>query len=440
MATQKTIPYRTLAQRRELGRAQRKVVRRVDQGHWSESVRTGNEGPLALLQHSMKGRVPQLIDEKYRRMVVNPFGFFRGAAPIMAADLAGLPHTEIYSQLCGDGHVRNLGAYAGIDGQIVFDINDFDETTRGPFEWDLKRIATSFILAGMEAGSKPAICDAAVMTFAECYRELMRIFATMPLIEMGRWQVHRLHAVKPISDALLKAQRATPLESLEQLTQAARGGQRMFRKQADLTLLNPTIKHKVIASLAEYRNSLLPERVHLLDRFNPIDATFKVVGTGSVGLRDYVVYLEGNGEKDPLFLQVKEETASAYEPYLPHAPHKHNGQRVAEGQRLMQLQTDPFLGWTRLDGRDYLVRQLNDHKGSIDVDAMSGDGLCEYAAICAELFARSHARAGDAGIISGYLGTASRFDKALLSFARAYAEQTVADWKLLCASRKKRGK
>jgi uncharacterized protein (DUF2252 family) len=361
----------------------------------------------------------------------------------MANDLSRLPHTGIFCQLCGDAHVRNLGAYAGVDGRLVFDINDFDETIHGPFEWDLKRIATSFVLAGQEAGSKPAVYSAAVMAFAACYREHMSSFATMPNLGVARWQVHRLHAAKPVSAALLKAQRATALDSLKQLTRAVRvGGKsvRRFRKQTDLTLLSASVRRKVIASLDEYRKTLLPERQHLLDRYKSIDAAFKVVGTGSVGLRDYVVYLEGNGMDDPLFLQVKEETASAYAPYLGKNHAGHNGRRVAEGQRAMQLQSDPFLGWTKIKdgnsgGRDYLVRQLNDHKASIDVAAMHGDGLREYAIICAELLARGHARSGDAGVISGYLGSAARFDKALLRFALAYAEQTDSDWKLLCAAR-----
>jgi uncharacterized protein (DUF2252 family) len=431
-------PYKTLQQRREQGRAQRKVVRRQDQAQWSAALRNGHPDPQTLLDASMKGRVPDLVDEKYRRMMLSPFGYFRGAVPVMAADLSRLPHTGILCQLCGDAHVRNLGAYAGVDGRLVFDINDFDETIRGPFEWDLKRIAASFVLAGQEAGSKPAVSAAAVAVFADTYREQVHSFATMPLLQVARWQVHRLHAVKPVSAALLKAQRATAMDSLKQLTYSVKtGGKtvRRFRKQTGLTLLSAAMRGMVIDSLMEYRTSLLPERRHLLDQYKPEDAAFKVVGTGSVGLRDYVVYLTGNGAEDPLFLQLKEEPDSAYMRYLKAKPAPQNGRRVAEGQRAMQLQSDAFLGWTSIDGRDYLVRQLNDHKGSIDVDAMDGNGLREYAMICAELLARGHARSGDAGIISGYLGTSTRFDTALLKFAKSYAEQTVADWKKLCAAR-----
>jgi uncharacterized protein (DUF2252 family) len=404
----KTQPYRTLDQRRTLGRKQRRVVKRQDQGQWTESLRLKLADPLALLAKSMRGRVPDLIEEKYRRMTLSPFGFFRGAVPVMAADLSRLPHTGILCQLCGDAHVRNLGAYAGIDGRLIFDINDFDETICGPFEWDLKRITTSFVLAGQEAESKPAACVEAVAAFAKCYRENMHTFADMPVIEVARWQVHRLRAVKSVSKALLKAQRATAMDSLLKLTQPVKVGNksvRRFRKQTDLTPLSAAMRRKVIASLRDYRTTLLPERRHLLDKYKAVDAAFKVVGTGSVGLRDYVVYLEGNGLDDPLFLQIKEETASAYAQYLNAPAAKHNGLRVDEGQRAMQLQSDPFLGWTSMDGRDYLVRQLNDHKGSIDVATMHGNGLCEYAVICAELLARGHARSGDAGVISGYWAT-----------------------------------
>lgn len=391
----------------------------------------------------MQGRVASLVALKYERMLASPFGFFRGAVPVMAADLATLPNTGILTQICGDAHVSNLGAYAAPDGRLVFDINDFDETCVAPFEWDLKRMSTSVILAGRQNGAKPSACREAAHTLAFHYRRFAAKLAQTPVIEMAHYQVHRLARVTPVSEALQKAERETPLGTLRRLTAEIKSGTRRFRKGPLLTPLPPAKARAVLASFAVYRNSLLPERRHFLDQYVPIDVAFKVVGTGSVGLRDYLVYLQGNGENDPLFLQIKEEPGSAYAPYLAsqgaaHAP-IHKGQRVAEGQHAMQRQSDPFLGWTTIANRDYLVRQLNDHKASVDLEGLRGGGLGEYAAVCGELLACGHARSGNVHLIAGYLGIGSkqdRFDHALVAFAEAYADQTEADWQALIASRK----
>jgi uncharacterized protein (DUF2252 family) len=394
--------------------------------------------------------MPSLVTLKYERMLASPFGFFRGAVPVMAADLAGLPNTGIVSQICGDAHVRNLGAYAAPDGRLIFDINDFDETCAAPFEWDLKRMATSLVLAGRENGQKASACRDAVHMLASHYRRLAGALARMPVVELARCQVHRLERVTPVSDALHKAERETPLSTLGRFTEEMKPDKsghvrRRFKNEPPLLTPLPLAQARaVLASFASYRTSLLPERRHFLDQYTPVDVAFKVVGTGSVGLRDYLVYLEGNGESDPLFLQVKEEPGSAYAPYLSiHGAESraatHQGERVAEGQRAMQWQSDPFLGWTTIAHRDYLVRQLNDHKASVDLEELRGGGLAEYAAVCGELLARGHARSGDVHLITGYLGTGStqdKFDHALGAFAEAYADQTEADWKALVASRK----
>ena len=389
----------------------------------------------------MRGRVPALIQLKYQLMAESPFGYFRGAVPVMAADLAVLPSTGIVSQLCGDAHVRNLGAYAAPDGRLVFDINDFDETIRGPFEWDLKRMAASLVLAGRGSGHKEASARQAAERCIERYAAQMQAFARMPHIEVGRTQVHRLGQVEPVLDALMKAERATPLHTLALLTVPASGkpsAPRRFKETKPiLTRVTGRPAAAVLASLSAYREMLEPQRQHLLSFYRPVDVAFKVVGTGSVGLRDYCVYLEGNGPGDPLFLQIKEEPASAYAPYLPDAhPARHNGQRVAEGQRAMQLQSDPFLGWTHIAGRQFLVRQLNDHKGSIELEDLAGPGLEAYAEVCGELLARGHARSGDPQVIAGYLGSGGGFAEALSKFGSLYADQTEKDWKELCRSGK----
>jgi uncharacterized protein (DUF2252 family) len=424
-------------ERRALGQARRKQVGRLQ--HDALDLKVRQASALAIVERSMRGRVPALIALKYQLMAESPFAFFRGAAPVMAADLAQLPSTGIVSQLCGDAHVRNLGAYAAPDGRLVFDINDFDETIRGPFEWDLKRMAASLVLAGRAAGHKDGSARKAAAACIERYAAQMRAFTRMTLLEVNRFQVHRIDLARPVHAALTKAERATPQHTLEQLTSPARltrpaslrpdAPRRFKESQPMLTRVTGARAAAVLASLEPYRETLEPQRQHLLSFYRPIDVAFKVVGTGSVGLRDYCIYMEGNGPADPLFLQIKEETASAYAPYLPDAhPAAHNGQRVTEGQRSMQIQTDPFLGWTHIGSRQYLVRQLNDHKGSIEIADLAGANLKAYAEVCGELLARGHARSGDPQVISGYIGSGDAFAEALASFGVAYADQTEKDW------------
>ena len=440
--------FRTPEERRELGQARRKQLARQHHGPWKPQDRpkTKLHDPIALLEASVRGRISSLVKLKYQLMSASPFGFFRGAVPIMAADLSLLPNTGIECQLCGDAHVRNLGAFAAPDGRLVFDINDFDETIRGPFEWDIKRLATSLVLAGQEIGSKESNWGPAVLAFVAQYRKSIQLFSKMPVIEIARYQVHRLQRIHPVSEVLLKAERATPQHSLESLTipaPASKRGEdagRIFREKRPMLFRLPAGKtREVLASLKEYRTTLTPARQHFLAQYRPVDVAFKVVGTGSVGLRDYVIYFEGNGPGDPLFLQIKEEPGSAYAPYLEaNGGHsngvKHQGQRTVEGQQSMQFQSDPFLGWTTIAHRDYLVRQLSDYKGSLDLEELKGDGIVEYAIVCGELLARGHARSGDACVIAGYLGNGNKFGDAILDFAEAYADQTKADWGVLLKS------
>jgi len=425
----------TPQQRTQEGQLRRKQLPR--QAHGELHIKHRN--PIALLEASVRGRIPALIALKYKLMSASAFGFFRGAAPIMAFDLAAQPHTGILCQLCGDAHVRNLGAFAGVNGSLVFDINDFDETTRGPFEWDLKRLATSLVLAGLEVDSKPSQREPAVLAFIESYRRMIAMLAKMPVIEAARYQVHRLQRVQPISKVLLKAERATPLHTLDTLTVPTTEpskGARIFREEKPmLTRVTGAQARAVLASLKEYSETLLPERRHFLEQYQAIDVAFKVVGTGSVGLRDYVIYFEGNGPADPLFLQIKEETKSSYEPYIGPTGARHQGQRVAEGQRAMQLQSDPFLGWTSIGSRDYLVRQLSDFKGSLDLNELKGEGIIQYAIVCGELLGRGHSRSGDARVVAGYIGNGKRFGQAILEFAEAYAEQTQKDYEALLKSK-----
>jgi uncharacterized protein (DUF2252 family) len=423
--------WATPEERRNLGQARRKQIGRQQHNELKPKARTATA--LALVQRAARGRVPALVKLKFQLMAESPFGYFRGAVPVMAADLSVLPSTGIVTQICGDAHVRNLGAFAQPDGRLTFDINDFDETIRGPFEWDLKRMAASLVLAGRESGHKDASARDAVEKCIERYAAQMRAFAEMASIEVTRFQVHRIGSVAPIHQALLKAEHATPQHTLEQLTEPAGKkpeAPRRFKEQKPMLTRVPERQAvAVLGALGPYRAMLEPQRQHLLSLYHPVDVAFKVVGTGSVGLRDYCIYFEGNGPGDPLFLQMKEEPASAYTAYLPDArPAHHNGQRVVEGQRSMQVQSDPFLGWTQMEGRDYLVRQLNDHKGSIAIEDLAGNGLEAFAEVCGELLARGHARAGDPLVIAGYIGAGDGFAATLAEFGSLYADQTEKDW------------
>lgn len=456
----------THSDRRTLGHRARKQMRRS--AHAEFTIEACPADPLSVLHQAMDGRVRSLMPVKYQRMAASPFGFFRGAVPIMAADLACQPNTGLTTQICGDAHVANLGTFASPDGHLVFDINDFDETIRGPFEWDVKRLATSLLLAGREAGVRRAARREAVEIFSRRYRESMHDFSTMPVIELARYQIRRLAHVAPMPAILRQAERATPERSMMKLTEAENAGKRgespakpknekgpqppdavlqgtaprRFRSEPPLVRrLSKQESELVLSSLHEYKETLLPERRHFLGQYSPVDVAFKVVGTGSIGLRDYVVYFEALSRPvhtDPLFLQVKEETASAYARYLPDGEMRtQQGRRVAEGARAMQLTSDPFLGYTGLDGRDYLVRQLNDHKAGLDLSTVDAASLHGYADLCGELFARGHARAGDPVSIAAYLGNSDRFDRAILKFAMAYADKTERDWVSLRKAQRK---
>jgi uncharacterized protein (DUF2252 family) len=415
--------------RRDAGRKLRKAQPRAALAHWNAEARRRTVGDL--LEEASKDCLPHLLALKRERMASSAFGFFRGAAPVMAYDLSLKPHTGLLAQLCGDAHVQNLGAFASPGGTLTFDINDFDETTRGPFEWDLKRLATSLLLAASAANISAKAGKRAVETFLAAYTSLMHRLAEMPVLQAVRYQVHHLETVAPIARLFEQAARATPQVSQERLLEKAKQG---LRFRTELPLLRRTTGAEakgVLAALPAYVLSLPVERRAFLAQCAPLDVAFKVVGTGSVGLRDYCVYLEGNGPHDPLFLQIKQAVDSRYAPYLPApaTPALHNGQRVVEGQRAMQVQSDPLLGWTTIEGRDYLVRQLNDHKAALDVTTLNASGLLHYAQVCGEMFARGHARSGSAGHLAGYLGKGLRFAEAIHKFAHAYAAQSTADWK-----------
>jgi uncharacterized protein (DUF2252 family) len=417
--------YALVKERLAFGKGRRRGLPRTDQG--ALKAWAGRPDPLATLLNASRGRLPELLPIKWGRMAASPFGFFRGAVPVMALDLARSPVTRIQVQMCGDAHVRNLGAFAAPDGHLVFDINDFDETMPGPWEWDVKRLAASLVLAGREAGDGDSLCAEAAKEFVFSYRAALKAFSLMSALDLARFEVRRYRR-GPVAKVLEMAERATPLHSLERLTVASRGGVRRFPKRPPLLLpLEKDKARRVIASLKAYRDTVSDDRQLVLEAYRLVDVAFKVVGTGSVGTRDYAVLAFGDGADHPLFLQVKEEPPSSYAGVLPRARTAHEGRRVAQGQHRMQTVSDPFLGWTKIAGRDYLVRQLADHKASIQPAQLKGAALKEYARVCGELLAKAHARTGDAAILTGYCGDTDRLDRAIGKFAIAYADRTESD-------------
>ena len=421
----RTMPARE--ERLRYGKSLREKISRASQANWDRTQR--KESFLELLHQSERGRLGNLLPIKAARMGASPFGFYRGAVSVMASDLSALPSTGIYAQLCGDAHVRNLGAFEGQDERLIFDINDFDETIRGPWEWDVKRMAASLVLAGRESSNSDKQCKTASLSFVESYREAMRQFSKMPVVDLARHQVFRYLNVSPVLNVLRKAERATPAHNLEQLAEQ-RNGHWRFQDDKPLRFHPPPATAKlVITGLRNYIDTLLPERQHWFTHYRVEDVAFRVVGTGSIGIRDYIVLMFGTVKNDPLFVQIKEEGLSAYTRYLPKTQvFPNQGQRVALGQRSMQVQSDIFLGWTSIDGRDYLVRQLRDHKAGIEDADLKGEGLVQYAKVCGELLAKGHARTGDPYAIAGYIGNSDKFDKAIASFGVAYADQNTKDF------------
>ncbi len=417
-----------LSERRERGKKLRHKIKRDRQADWYP--KKGRSDPVATILAANSNRLRYLVPIKMGRMAAGPFAFFRGAAPLMAADLATLPVTGLRVQICGDAHVRNLGAYAAPEGHLVFDINDFDETIPGPWEWDVKRLATSLVLAGREAGEPNSGCRNSVEEMVRSYRASMNRFAAMRVRDLAKVEILRGRKGTPVHAVLQKAHRKTPMETLKKLAVVhPRTGHRFHDRPPVLRHVDTLTQREVVKSLRGYRKTVSVGHQWMLEVYEPVDVAFKIVGTGSVGTRDYVVLLFGNGVQDPLILQVKEELPSCYTPYLSHLPPaNHEGRRVVEGQQRMQTVADALLGYTTIDGRHFLVRQLCDHKASIDLTNLKGTGLREYAVVSGELLAKGHARSGDPGAIAGYCGNSTKLDNALAKFAKAYADQTERDF------------
>src|SRR5215203_5711500 len=444
-ASQAAVSYQ---QRHERGCAARGVAPRGGQADWAPAP--DRPDPIDLLEAQARDRIPDLMPIRYSRMTASPFAFMRGAAIVMAQDLASTPKTGIQAQLCGDAHLLNFGAYASPERALLFDLNDFDETLPGPWEWDIKRLAASFVVAGRDNGFDAAACRDAARAAAASYRQRMAEFSEMGELEVWYSRVseedirgllsgakNRKTTAKKLSKTVRKARSRDSLQALSKLTRVV-DGRRMINDDPPLLERIPEedeIRAQVYAILESYKRTLQEDRRHLLDRYLFVDAARKVVGVGSVGTRAYVVLLEGRDENDPLFLQVKEAGASVLEGYVKANTHEHHGHRVVAGQRLMQAASDIFLGWFRgTGGRDFYWRQLKDMKGSANVEGMLPDELVIYAGLCGWALARAHARSGDRVQIAAYLGKSERFDVAIADFAQAYADQTERDHAALCAA------
>jgi uncharacterized protein (DUF2252 family) len=430
------------AEQAEQGADERRRVPRGVHGAWSPAA--DRPDPIRILEVQHETRVQELVPIRVGRMASSPFAFYRGAAAIMAADLALSPRTRLGVQLCGDAHLANFGVYASPERTLVFDLNDFDETHPGPFEWDVKRLAASFIVAGRTLGWREGLERDALMAAVGTYRRRVRELAAGGSLETwySRIALEDLRTLLPRNrqarlDVLAeRAGRRDHLGALAKLTVVI-DGRRQLREQPPLMVRasDPALETLVETVFRAYRRSLAPDRRLLLDRYRFADLAQKVVGVGSVGTRCWVVYLEGVDDADPLFLQVKEAQPSVLEAYLGRSTARHHGRRVVLGQRLTQAASDVFLGWvTGPQGSQYYWRQLWDAKLSVDLERLQPPGVMAYAHACGMALARAHARSGSAISIGAYLGSGDRFERAMLEFGEAYAGQNERDHAALLAA------
>lgn len=437
------------AERERQGRALRKRVPRSSHGLWEPSP--DRSDPLSLLREQDATRVRGLVPMRYGRMLESPFAFFRGAAAIMAQDLAGTPVSGLEVQLCGDAHIANFGVFATPERNMVFDVNDFDETYPGPWEWDVKRLCTSAVIAGLDNGFREKDCHALAVAAGDAYRKAMNRFARLSTLDM--WYFHvgvddvlrifeksSKKGRKSARKMVEKGQSRTVEQSVEKLTHLVDGHRRFINEPPTFVRLittDPTEEQRFALEDAwrQYLESLHDDRRELLQRYRLVDVAMRVVGVGSVGTRATVALFEGpGGAGDAIILQQKEAGPSVLERYLggEKATEEH-ARRVVSGQRMIQATSDIFLGWHRSEqtGTEFYWRQLRDMKGSADVSSMDQRGLGYYAGVCAACLARAHARTGDAMAISGYLGRSDAFARAVAGFAVAYARQNERDYEAL---------
>jgi uncharacterized protein (DUF2252 family) len=452
-----TRPHFTVDERVARGKAARAEVHRSSHAAFDAPVDRAD--PIELLEVQAQTRVPELVPIRYGRMLVSPFTFYRGAAKIMAHDLAGTPRSGLTVQCCGDAHLSNFGVFASPERRLVFDINDFDETLPGPWEWDVKRLATSMLIAARDNGFATADQDQIVLETVSSYREAMRGFAKMgdlevwyahlevePMLEQYAAQLKRAQ-VRRAERQLAKARTRDSMSAFSKLTAEVDGRPGILDQSpliVPLRVLAPDQQQEMFerlqALLELYIDSLDHNRRELLRRYKLVDFARKVVGVGSVGTRAWIALLFGRDESDPLFLQMKEAEDSVLEEHVGRSEFGNHGQRVVNGQRLMQTTSDIFLGWVHVESgldakaRDFYGRQLKDWKGSAEIEQLLPTGMTVYGRLCGWTLARAHARSGDRIAIASYLGGGNVFDKAILEFSRAYATQNERDYEALVAA------
>ncbi|HEX4963252.1 MAG TPA: DUF2252 domain-containing protein [Thermoanaerobaculia bacterium] len=433
-----TADFRPRAERLEAGKALRKKVSRSDHAAWKPAP--DRPDPIAVLQADSEGRLEELLPIRWERMLASPFAFLRGAAAVMAIDLAPTPVTGLRLQAGGDCHLANFGGFATPERHLVFDVNDFDETLPAPWEWDVKRLAASSVVAGRFIGVSGSAGAAAARAGVRAYREMMIRLAQKRVLDVwyARLDLETLaRASDPAERSRLAAQTAkarkqTMAHIFPKMTEI-RDGKRCIKDEPPRIYHSHTedVEAGARSFLNRFRASLVPERRVLFDRFELVDVAMKVVGVGSVGTRCAVALLMAPDD-DPLFLQIKEARPSVFEPFAGKSVYKNHGERVVLGQRLMQSASDIFLGWSRdAGGRDYYCRQLRYLKVSPVFDGMQATELTDYAGFCGRALARAHARSGDAAVLAGYLGANDVFDQALAKFAVVYADQTERDFEAL---------
>jgi uncharacterized protein (DUF2252 family) len=430
-----------LEERVAAGRALRQQCPRQSQAEWNPPA--GRADPVDLLIENSRGRMEDLIPIRYGRMAASPFAFYRGAAAIMAYDQSHTPSTGLNLQICGDCHLVNFGGFATAERRLIFDINDFDETSIAPWEWDVKRLTASFVIAGRANGFDKGDCREAAWLAAQSYRRWIVKYASMPVLEAWYEAMDLEEIIANMRDKQMKRFYTKKLDSakgqaahekeLTKLTYAAGATPRIIDQPPLIFHYEDTRTAKFRAdseqAIADYLESLSPERRVLLSRYQLVDVAIKVVGVGSVGtFCGIALFISGNG--DPLFIQLKEARQSVLEPYAGPSPYAHAGQRVVVGQRLMQAAGDLFLGWytrTGSEGLDFYARQLRDAKIKPVVEIMEPANLKGYAALCGQALARAHTRSGDAAVLMGYMGKSEAFEDALADFSLAYADQNESD-------------
>ncbi len=430
----------TNEERKAAGRALRDQVKRGDLGRWRP--KENRLDPIDLIEDAHAGRLEQLVPVRVGRMAASPYAFLRGSASLMAEDFAFLPRTGIQPVICGDAHLGNFGFYASPERDLVFDLNDFDEAHPGPWEWDLWRLATSIWVAGRQNGLAEGTCEDAALWCAAAYRKQISHLAGQPLLarSFDRMDIDRMR--REMADWSLRAEiersanvarMRTSDRALPKLTREHDGVRHIVDQPPLVTHVSDEEKDRLIDGLEVYLRTLPPHWRRVLSAYVVVDVAHKVVGVGSVGLRAFVALLQGNNAQDSLFLQLKQARRSCVASFVhgDTAWHTHQGQRVVEYQQTLQTVSDPLLGWTTVDNRDYYVRQFRDMKGAVTVESMDGSALMDYGRICGALLAKGHARSTGATMLSGFLGKSDVADRAFARFARSYADQTEADHRAL---------